>query len=1235
MIEDSVNPIDPYHSVVVLASAGSGKTYQLSRRFLSLVLSGALPKSLLTVTFTKKATQEMRHRIISDALRLGNDKEFARQLVTEIESLRQQAMAQGANPPPLRSPLEASQEILNSTQSLHITTIDALFLQWCFEFQDQLSDKTGLIPVPWTPFDANELVQQKQTAWRQFLRQKDKSKISKTGLSYREFGSRSMSLYTLEGYLWLQSHKESPLGQSNHENNPIHAFSQMDSTEIQNIGELILKNQAILTDLISAISNKAKKELASTAIQESNWQLLLEAQIFKSDGTIHRRTVSKKVIETVGAPNLLAAEDEFETFITNEKIARLNQTGLELYSSWTLQIELMKKTFSQLKKGSFLDALQSCFLNLNDPTSTMTWFTSGRYKHILLDEYQDTSILQWKVLQPLCVELLSGNPSNFLQNEEANHSSTHEKLTPTVFIVGDPKQSIYGFREAEPKIFEYTASDLCDFEVLVSSLSSSWRSTELMMRFVNEVFETHLPLESFETHKSAIDMDPDQPRLSSIHLLIAKNSPTRKEAESPTNDAPTSAQETEAIAVADQISQCLDNHSSKRVWDQSAKKYRTATPSDIAVLYASSTHAHLLERELEKRQIPFRREGRKGFFALQPVSDVLSLLKCLVYPEDSLSLLAWLRSPLGLGEVDFFEFLKLVHEPNSRTDKSMNQPQLAKLSSMLILTQLEKSHSELFRLYEKSRDLLLHKDLASAISSVFMDWSIEQKLSVSAKESAEHSNEDSKISTLFYYLLDMANSQGMDLGAFMQRVHETESTDDISFNDSNSEHIKIMTIHKSKGLEFPIVFIADLGRPWTRTDPYWVKSDNGLCYVGTSVGRPKHPEMTKVIQSSFESQYHEKIRLLYVGITRAKEHLFLSGHSTSDLTDDLGPNSSSLDSSNKEPLNESSASKSDDSDDTFEEGAAKLSDLLKAPFLPSLIDGFESLTKACLATGNQLKYSSSQRVDYETRTLFMTPTQLELVIEPELTLLVNADPPNPLIHKSSIEIKILGTNRSQRKPTKPVVFESISHLNKSAAKNMPRLSYELPKQVLGTGIHAMIDFLVSKAISSTSNSVEDSFVSSVVRELAKEPQEHASVMAALEISVLRSFAHDLKDFVLRSSCWAKIQEKRIWMKSEVPLWECIADDHNSRQAKIHKIDLIVYKEEPRPEDNEYWIVDLKTGHPESESSIDDYISRQGYDTQLHRYKTAFLGTFDGSLPIVKTFLWMIELDQLVELNFEN
>ena len=131
------DPQNPYESFIIEASAGSGKTYQLSKRFLFLVGAGTEPSSILTITFTVKAASEMRARIIDEALCLMYEKkareDFTEKLKFFYEQKRMECESRFFSGK-VRTALETAQSILSSTQTLKICTIDSVFYQWSLKF---------------------------------------------------------------------------------------------------------------------------------------------------------------------------------------------------------------------------------------------------------------------------------------------------------------------------------------------------------------------------------------------------------------------------------------------------------------------------------------------------------------------------------------------------------------------------------------------------------------------------------------------------------------------------------------------------------------------------------------------------------------------------------------------------------------------------------------------------------------------------------------------------------------------------------------------------------------------------------------------------------------------------------------------------------------------------------------------------------------------------------------------
>jgi len=263
---DSYNPQNPYQSYLVSASAGSGKTYQLSRRYLFLVGAGALPQHILTITFTKQAAAEMRSRIIKLAAELCQSDRFA----NEYEStLRQFASQSGLDPSHLLKPFEVGQRILRSSQRLKISTMDSVFHDWLqrFPYEVQQTFHTCSFPTNFELLGDYEFKQLSQDVWQLLGPKKLAPLLAHADSSFLErfqglnkIKPRLEELAKHETYLWLCQR----LQQREHAINNYHEpeCSQNPNTDFSFWEKTAEAWQKIASDLNSDLADSVRQALS-------------------------------------------------------------------------------------------------------------------------------------------------------------------------------------------------------------------------------------------------------------------------------------------------------------------------------------------------------------------------------------------------------------------------------------------------------------------------------------------------------------------------------------------------------------------------------------------------------------------------------------------------------------------------------------------------------------------------------------------------------------------------------------------------------------------------------------------------------------------------------------------------------------------------------------------------------------------------------------------------------------
>ena len=279
-----------------------------------------------------------------------------------------------------------------------------------------------------------------------------------------------------------------------------------------------------------------------------------------------------------------------------------------------------KRLKSELGVIDFNDPAIASFQLFTSPeASGATYLIHRNTQHLLLDEFQDTSFLQWEIFSRMSKEILAG---------EGYQSAL--SLKPSVFIVGDSKQSIYGFRMADSSIMDRASYELDEFGIKLANLNASYRTSQSVLDWVNSTFEPMIT--NFPPHKTAsIGEKTVVPNLS--NLCIAEIF------EKDDDDKKGDLIEKEAEFVASYIAKSIAGGDEPLViFDKKTKNHRHLKASDCAILYRNKVNSDLYMSALLDRGIESKREEGKGFFERQEVRDHINLLKFLNTPSDSVAL---------------------------------------------------------------------------------------------------------------------------------------------------------------------------------------------------------------------------------------------------------------------------------------------------------------------------------------------------------------------------------------------------------------------------------------------------------------------------------------------------------------------------------------------------------------------------------------------------------------------
>lgn len=500
-----------------------------------------------------------------------------------------------------------------------------------------------------------------------------------------------------------------------------------------------------------------------------------------------------------------------------------------------------------------------------------------RFKEVLVDEYQDTNKLQETILQLV----KSGSEAD-----------------GNMFMVGDVKQSIYRFRLAEPMLFlnKYNQFEEDPKETgLKIDLNANFRSRQEVLHGTNYVFEQIMGETVGEIdYDEKAGLKPGAPYNEfevPIELSILYE-------EQPEEDAVDTEDETvatdviieeeikksqqEARFIIKRIRELMD--SGATVYNAKekdpAKRVRPLRYSDIVILMRSMTWSNDLVEEFKAAGIPLYAESSKGYFEALEVMVMLNILQVIDNPYQDIPLASVLRAPfIGLNENE----LAVVRLVNRKVPFYDAVKQFVKEEGSGVSTQTAQKLETFLTQLETWRNLARRGSLSDLIWRIYLDTNYYEMVGAMANGKQRQAN----LRTLHDRALMYEKTSFRGLFRFLRFIERMRSRgDDLGVAKSIGEKedvVRLVTIHSSKGLEYPVVFVAGLGRGFNEMDfnhPYLFDQQFGLAVKAID---PDHRIMYTSVPFLAVKEKHilemkaEEMRILYVAMTRAKERLILVG----------------------------------------------------------------------------------------------------------------------------------------------------------------------------------------------------------------------------------------------------------------------------------------------------------------------------------------------------------------------
>ena len=837
---DQAKASDPAASVFVSANAGTGKTKLLTDRVLRLLLSGAPADAILCVTYTRAAAAEMRNRIfkrladwaIIPAKALGEDLENMG-IHTPSQDMRRRARSLFA-------------EILDNDDGPRVETVHS----FCQSILRRFPIEAGVAPHVQLADDdeqsrlkamarANILYHPSPELAASVLLIAEAVSEGRADEIVNDFINRAVGLDSPDCLARIESHFRDDLGVVSADTERDMLMARLDLIQVEKLravsvalqtskskiqidrgakmavwlaqtGEGRIEKLSFLVDALFS-AGKPRKQLSNADIRKTSPQI---------------DAIQKQAIETIKPllPDRAAQ-------ICRDRTMALYRFGMAFnqeYSRLKIQRGLLDYNDLITRTNNLLAA--------SEAAQWVAWKLDNGIQHLLIDEAQDTSPAQWKLLRRLVDEFFDG------EGASPHRASTATSLPRTMFAVGDFKQSIYSFQGADPLVMNQNRSELSGRAKAIQAdfrdvpLSVSFRSASPILDLVNKTIPDLGGIDDFTTHEMARS---GAGGFVELWPVVKGNDDFGAE-----------------MLAATQLARRVKSWIGKRHLPSGD----LVGAGDILILLRKrGRFFELLLSALQIANVQVAGADRMQLAEQIEIQDLLALGDVMHLADDDLQLAAVLKSPLfGMSEDQLY-------------DLAYNRGKASLMSRLMAHRGADGALGKMADQLARWQSRAEYESVFGFFSFVLVDGGRQKfrdRLGRAVDESLDH---------FLNLAQNFALGGGVSLLEFLTAIRSSGGEVKRDMDASGTDEVRIMTIHGAKGLEAPIVILPDMLASRGKSEPVLPAADGSVHYwlPPSDLARPAFVDEARQAATTLRTE--EDNRLLYVAMTRARDGLVIGG----------------------------------------------------------------------------------------------------------------------------------------------------------------------------------------------------------------------------------------------------------------------------------------------------------------------------------------------------------------------